>query len=1011
VADENNIGASRLIGTNGLDQAVASLTTQVNRMSADIGKLVGAMDAMTGSSNRASGTSSTNWNTGSNRNSYSSNGGGSSFSRTGQQGGGKGNGGGGTWSNIARAGANKIGGGPAGGSKIMAVGAVGAGVASALTNYGNKNMSNFMTANYLATQSAIAGGYSPNAVGLGINQGFNNQYGALSVQDSAQAFATNQYTFGNSQFNGQANPAFTSGQIQVGSFAYANPTLGAGAAATAAQQTYSARSLMMSQALGLAAPIGPNGAKTPMSTIAQSLMQQTFGNQNINLKQFNAATQQGGSLAVNMQYWGQQMGWNQSTIQEYQGILQGQVAAQAKGMSSSKYYTLLGQAQNGDKNAQSQLGKTTGLGTSMFEAQRNLNATNTNQQMDLLQSFGPAFDRATNAVNDFSSAITSMLKTTGLDKLIGAGSGYSTALSSGLSSLGSGFGLAGGALGAMRLFGGSGGAGGLFSRGAASGGMSAAAEANGVYNVTSLGNAAGTASLTKFLPGVGTTVAALGAGQQMQKSIAKGMNAKGADTAAFMAAMVNNNSGDILKRMTIAKAWLAANPNAQVDPTQLAFYGVGPNITSKFKTFGAPVTSGVGGGGASGSMGNALGNGSANVGASDASVIRAAETQLGVPYVYGGESPGKGMDCSGLTQWAYGQAGVKIPRVASDQQSSATPVDKNKTQPGDLLFVGNPAHHVVMSIGNGQIIEAPHTGEKVRIRALNPGEFDSAGRFIGNVGNMNGLGGGANGAGATNTLSTAQSRSGGNLGAYGGTSEADAIASALAGSLAGIPLTGGSQSAGGTSGTTPVGSTPAGNGLSDKGSLQTYAKQLLAKYGWSGQWNSFNALEMSEAGWNVSATNPSSGAYGLPQALPASKLASAGADWRTNGDTQLNWMMDYIKGRYGSPDAAWSFHQKNNWYASGAWSIDQDQAAQVHKGEMIIPAKQAETVRNAIASMMTTGVGGGSQAVSGGLSIGTIQVNLPQGYAGTKIEAQQTGKMIVDAITNDDRIKQLQRGQ
>jgi hypothetical protein len=69
-----------------------------------------------------------------------------------------------------------------------------------------------------------------------------------------------------------------------------------------------------------------------------------------------------------------------------------------------------------------------------------------------------------------------------------------------------------------------------------------------------------------------------------------------------------------------------------------------------------------------------------------------------------------------------------------------------------------------------------------------------------------------------------------------------------------------------------------------------------------------------ESGWRWNATNPSSGAYGIPQALPASKLGEAGADWRDNAGTQIAWGLSYIKGRYGSPCQAQSFWQSHNWY-------------------------------------------------------------------------------------------------
>jgi hypothetical protein len=422
----------------------------------------------------------------------------------------------------------------------------------------------------------------------------------------------------------------------------------------------------------------------------------------------------------------------------------------------------------------------------------------------------------------------------------------------------------------------------------------------------------------------------------------------------------------------------------------------------------------VAGGGSSGVTGNSVGNGSANVGASAAQVIGFAKTQLGVPYVWGGENPGKGMDCSGLTQWAYGKAGVSIPRVAADQQSASKAVDKSSTQPGDLLFVGNPAHHVVMNAGGGNIIEAPHTGANVRIRKLNPSEFTTAGRYVGSVGDMNSLLNG-NSSGSTDTLSTSQSRSGGNAGAFLGGSESSIIASILGGSIASLPL--GAQSTSGSSAASTLGqavgaigaqvSGAVGNG---KSSLQSYAKNLLAKYGWAGQWNSLNNIVSHESDWDPTAKNPSSGAYGIPQSLPANKMASAGADWMTNGDTQLTWMMQYIKGRYGDPDKAWSYWQKHNSYASGAYNIGQDQTAQIHKGEMILPAKQAETVRSAIANAIGSSTTA-TKGSTGGIHFGDINVTLPSGYSGSRQDTQNIGKIISTTIAEELRIKNLKIGQ
>lgn len=92
------------------------------------------------------------------------------------------------------------------------------------------------------------------------------------------------------------------------------------------------------------------------------------------------------------------------------------------------------------------------------------------------------------------------------------------------------------------------------------------------------------------------------------------------------------------------------------------------------------------------------------------------------------------------------------------------------------------------------------------------------------------------------------------------------------------------------------------------------ARVLLAKRGWSGQYSCLNSLWTKESNWRVAADNPSSSAYGIPQALPGSKMRSAGADWRTNPVTQITWGLGYIADRYGTPCSAWSHSRSHNWY-------------------------------------------------------------------------------------------------
>ena len=96
---------------------------------------------------------------------------------------------------------------------------------------------------------------------------------------------------------------------------------------------------------------------------------------------------------------------------------------------------------------------------------------------------------------------------------------------------------------------------------------------------------------------------------------------------------------------------------------------------------------------------------------------------------------------------------------------------------------------------------------------------------------------------------------------------------------------------------------------------RTIARAMLSDFGFgSDQFACLDSLYTGESGWNVHADNPSSSAYGIPQALPGSKMASAGPDWEHNAATQIKWGLEYIKSSYGTPCGAWSFKQGHNWY-------------------------------------------------------------------------------------------------
>ncbi|NGO13594.1 lytic transglycosylase domain-containing protein [Streptomyces sp. HC44] len=109
--------------------------------------------------------------------------------------------------------------------------------------------------------------------------------------------------------------------------------------------------------------------------------------------------------------------------------------------------------------------------------------------------------------------------------------------------------------------------------------------------------------------------------------------------------------------------------------------------------------------------------------------------------------------------------------------------------------------------------------------------------------------------------------------------------------------------------------TPTAASVSSASASSTSAKAIAHKMiPNAAQFAAFSKIVEHESGWDIDATNASSGAYGLVQALPASKMASAGSDWKTSAATQIEWGLDYMNDRYGSPVGAWNFWQANGWY-------------------------------------------------------------------------------------------------
>ena len=155
-----------------------------------------------------------------------------------------------------------------------------------------------------------------------------------------------------------------------------------------------------------------------------------------------------------------------------------------------------------------------------------------------------------------------------------------------------------------------------------------------------------------------------------------------------------------------------------------------------------------------------------------------------------------------------------------------------------------------------------------------------------------------------------------------------------------------------------------GFGAKASGAAQRAAKDMLSKYGWGpDQFGPLRELWERESNWRWNARNPSSGAYGIPQALPANKMASAGSDWRTNPITQIRWGLGYIRDRYGSPARAWSFWNRQNphWYDNGGYLPEG--LSLVYNGtgrpEAVITPAQERALLSMAADRGAAGSGGG----------------------------------------------------
>ena len=761
------------------------------------------------------------------------------------------------------------------------------------TGFGTQQMPIQLALNAYAANTRLGlptGTSFPAAQGIAFNQAIgygNNNLNALAInpQDAIGMAQALQYAGGSPNYMSTAIGRGAYGATAA--FGITNPLLSGSSAAGLAQQIYNPTLSLKMLSLGYSSqPRVLGGGANNSATFAQSLFRAwNGGKSNINPSTLNASLAQGGKANLNLQALG-------LNPQQMQPFLQGYNQLFRQGYSTTQAQSLFNAAAQNKPGAQQTLNNL-GVSTTDIQKIKNNQSTLAGRDATYATAFNSALSAATTGLQDFNRVLTTIMQHTGLSSVAGGAGGLLGTLS-GTNGLNSLLGLGGAFSLGSRLFGGGSGAsagGGLLSRlgGGAGGAEAGGVAALGVPALAIAGGAAGAFGINKLAGMKGTPG---GIGQLLQTIF----------TATSGNPKMSFNTDN----------WLLDANNWATN--------VGGSISRMFGgATAAPAASSKQSGNTSKS--NPVGGGN---GASVAAVS-AAESQLGVPYLWGGEQPGVGFDCSGLVQWAYKQAGVNLPRTSQAQWSELQrrSIALNQVREGDLVFqagsdgTANAPGHVGMMVSSHELIQAPFTGADVQLIGYDPRGWQHAAR-------PSGAGGGGfstTGPGTASTLPGLAGNSGlGIGGSYGSTEEIDAINGALGagGGFYGAPQQGfGAAGSGSGSKSNSNGGTT-GNLSGNKKIMN----QIASRFGWgTGQeWNSLNNLEMHEAGYNNLAQNPTSTAYGMGQFLDTT-WATVGGHKTSNATLQAEYMMKYIKQRYGNPEKAWAQYFQHpggvGWYGTG----------------------------------------------------------------------------------------------
>jgi cell wall-associated NlpC family hydrolase/intein/homing endonuclease len=395
---------------------------------------------------------------------------------------------------------------------------------------------------------------------------------------------------------------------------------------------------------------------------------------------------------------------------------------------------------------------------------------------------------------------------------------------------------------------------------------------------------------------------------------------------------------------------------------------------------------------------------------------------------------------SGLVDWAYKQAGVQLPRTSGAQWTALSnrAVALNSVREGDLVFSGgadgtsSDPGHVGMMVSGNQLIQAPHTGANIQIIGYDPKAWSHAARPSGSGGGIIAGGAGTGSNGSSGTTGANQGGVMGNMGAalvagnYGSSEEVDAVSAALSGSGGGnfYASAGSYGAAGSGSGSGGPGASTGGGTTKNLSGNKKIMNRWAAKFGWGtgGQWSALNTLEMHEAGYNNLAQNPTSTAFGMGQFLDTT-WATVGGHKTSDPNLQSQYMMEYIKERYGSPEKAWGQYYQHKggvgWYGTGGKTgqvsvvgdrgpeimiggsgnqiLDANQTAAILKAASAQPAQSPHSVLSET-QMMNGATQGSSGQVNLNFGQGSVVINM-NGANGSATDTSKSGRAIAQSFT------------